>query len=66
MPGLTPYPPFPQDIHTSPLLVIDHELIQAGDADEIERLWKGATEMGFWYLMNHGVSEEAEGMFAMG
>ncbi|KAH9936761.1 Clavaminate synthase-like protein [Epithele typhae] len=63
MPGLTPYPPFPQDVSTSPLFVIDYELIKAGDADEIERLWKAATEMGFWHLTNH---EEEEGMFAMG
>ncbi|KAH9936866.1 Clavaminate synthase-like protein [Epithele typhae] len=66
MPGLTTYPPFPQDVPTCPLLVVDYELIKAGDADEIERLWRAATEMGFWYLMNHGVYEEAEAMFTMG
>ncbi|KAH9919166.1 Clavaminate synthase-like protein [Epithele typhae] len=54
MPGLTSHPPFPQDIPTCPESL-------AGDADEIERLWKAAKEMGFWYLC-----EESEGMFAMG
>ncbi|KAH9936752.1 Clavaminate synthase-like protein [Epithele typhae] len=46
MPGLTPCPPFPQDIPTCPLLA--------------------ATKTGFWHFTNHGVCEEAEGMFAMG
>ena len=47
MPGLT-LPPFPDDIPTHPLLVVDYELLKAGDSDEIEKLWKASTELGFW------------------
>lgn len=47
MPATT-LPPFPDNVQTHPLLVIDYELIKAGDADEIARLWKAATELGFW------------------
>ncbi|OCH93690.1 Clavaminate synthase-like protein [Obba rivulosa] len=66
MPGLTVYPPFPDDVPTAPLLVIDYALIKAGDNNEKDRLWKAATELGFWYLKNHGADEEANGMFDMG
>jgi len=47
MPGLT-LPPFPEDVPTHPLLVVDYELIKAGDQAEIDTLWKAATELGFW------------------
>ncbi|KAL5526725.1 hypothetical protein ACEPAF_8450 [Sanghuangporus sanghuang] len=65
MPGLT-LPPFPDNIKTHPLLVIDYELVKAGDLEEIDKLWKAATELGFWYLKNHGADKEVEGMFDMG
>lgn len=65
MPG-TIVPPFPDDVPTVPLLVIDYELIKAGDSTEIDRLWKAATELGFWYLKNHGADAEVAGMFDMG
>ncbi|KAJ6609556.1 hypothetical protein B0H10DRAFT_2063844 [Mycena sp. CBHHK59/15] len=61
----TAFPPFPDDIPTHPLLVIDYELIKAGDAAEIDRLWTAGTQLGFWYLKNHGVDVEAGGMFDM-
>ena len=48
MPGLTTYPPFPEDIPTAPLQVVDYQLIKAGDEGEIDKLWKAATELGFW------------------
>ncbi len=48
MPGLTTLPPFPDDVPTHPLLVIDYELIHAHNEEEIERLWRAATELGFW------------------
>ena len=49
MPGLSlSLPPFPGNIPTIPLLVIDYELIKAGDVQEIERLWDAATDLGFW------------------
>ncbi|KAF7313008.1 Clavaminate synthase-like protein [Mycena kentingensis (nom. inval.)] len=59
-------PPFPDDVPTHPLLVIDYALIQAGDETEKKRLWTAATTLGFWYLKNHGADEDVEGMFEMG
>lgn len=47
MPALT-LPPFPDDVKTHPLLVIDYELIKNGDQNEIDTLWKAATSLGFW------------------
>ncbi|KAF7331002.1 1-aminocyclopropane-1-carboxylate oxidase [Mycena venus] len=58
-------PDFPEDIPTHPLLVIDYSLLVAGDQYEIDRLWDAATNLGFWYLKNHGADELAEGMFQM-
>ncbi|KAI0959046.1 hypothetical protein AcW1_003993 [Taiwanofungus camphoratus] len=66
MPGLTNAPPFPDDVPTHPLLVVDYQLIKAGNEDEINKLWKAATELGFWYLKNHGADTEVEEMFEMG
>ncbi|KAI0031557.1 Clavaminate synthase-like protein [Vararia minispora EC-137] len=65
MPGTT-IPPFPDDVPTVPLLVIDYELIKARDKTEIDRLWDAATTLGFWYLKNHGADEAVAGMFEMG
>ncbi|KDQ63014.1 hypothetical protein JAAARDRAFT_146912 [Jaapia argillacea MUCL 33604] len=65
MPGVT-LPPFPEDVPVHPLLVVDYQLIKAGDPTEIDTLWKAATELGFWYLKNHGVDAEVNGMFDMG
>lgn len=47
MPGVT-YPPFPDNVPTHPLLVIDYGLINVGDEQEINRLWEAATTLGFW------------------
>jgi hypothetical protein len=44
----TTFPPFPADVPTHPLLVIDYERIKAGDQEEIEQLWAAATKLGFW------------------
>ncbi|KAI0036465.1 Clavaminate synthase-like protein [Vararia minispora EC-137] len=65
MPDTGP-PPFPDDIPTVPLAVIDYGLIQRRDSFEIDRLWDAATQLGFWYLKNHGCENEADGMFAVG
>ncbi|OAX31655.1 Clavaminate synthase-like protein, partial [Rhizopogon vinicolor AM-OR11-026] len=65
MPGTT-LPPFPDDVRTHPLLIIDYQLIKAGDKDEENRLWKAATTIGFWYLKNHGTDQEVSDMFEMG
>ncbi|KAG6873162.1 hypothetical protein C0995_002011 [Termitomyces sp. Mi166 len=59
-------PSFPDDVPTHPLLIIDYQLIAARDSHEIDRLWEAATKLGFWYLKNHGVDEEVDGMFDMG
>ena len=48
MPGLTTYPPFPEDVPTYPLVIVDYELIKAGDNEEIDKLWGAARDIGFW------------------
>lgn len=48
MPGLQNLPPFPDDVPTHPLLVIDYQLLLQHDEAEIDQLWKAATELGFW------------------
>ena len=48
MPGVTTFPPFPENISTHPLLVVDYDLVKARDQDEVAKLWKAATELGFW------------------
>lgn len=68
MPGLLTEdaPPFPEDVPTHPLLIIDYELIKRGAQEEKDKLWKAATELGFWYLKNHGVEKEVNEMFDLG
>ncbi|TFY68236.1 hypothetical protein EVJ58_g1136 [Rhodofomes roseus] len=65
MPGIVA-PLFPEDVPTHPLLVVDYQLIKAGDHDETEKLWRAATQLGFWYLKNHGADAEVDAMFEMG
>ncbi|KAI9566319.1 hypothetical protein HD554DRAFT_2277855 [Boletus coccyginus] len=65
MPG-TALPPFPTDVRTHPLLVVDFALLKAGNSTELDRLWKAATSIGFWYLKNHGADQEVSDMFDMG
>ncbi|KAI0828139.1 hypothetical protein BC628DRAFT_1429535 [Trametes gibbosa] len=50
MAGFANLPPFPND----------------RDEVEIDKLWKAATELGFWYMKNHGVDAEVDKMFDMG
>ncbi|EMD39822.1 hypothetical protein CERSUDRAFT_92312 [Gelatoporia subvermispora B] len=66
MPGLITYPSFPEDLPTAPLLVVDYALLKSGDETEKGRLWKAATELGFWYLKNHGSEHEVDEMFDVG
>ena len=47
MPGLN-LPPFPDDVPTVDLTVIDYSLLKAGDETETEKLWQAATVQGFW------------------
>ncbi|KAF7339074.1 Clavaminate synthase-like protein [Mycena venus] len=55
-----------KDVPIHPLLVIDYELIKAGNKHEIERLWTAGTTLGFWYLKNHGVDEERKMKYEQG
>lgn len=48
MPGLTTTVAFPEDVPTHPLLVVDYALILSGHKQELDKLWKAATELGFW------------------
>ena len=41
-------PPFPEDIPTHPLLVVDYQKLVEDDAAEIEQFWHAATTLGFW------------------
>ncbi|KAG7439376.1 Clavaminate synthase-like protein [Guyanagaster necrorhizus] len=59
-------PPFPDDVPTHPLLILDYQLLKQGDETEKERLWEAARKLGFWYLKNHGAEDEASRMFEMG
>lgn len=47
MPAAT-FPPFPDNVPTHPLLVIDYELIKRGDEAEIAKLWTAGRQLGFW------------------
>ena len=44
-PGL---PPFPEDVVTHPLVVVDYLKVKAGDQEEIDKLYGAATGLGFW------------------
>lgn len=66
MPGLTATAPFPDDVPVAPLVVIDYQLLLQGDKTEISKLWRAGTELGFWYLKNHGVEGEVNRMFDLG
>ncbi|KAJ6466028.1 hypothetical protein C8R47DRAFT_42715 [Mycena vitilis] len=59
------FPEFPKDIPTHSLLIVDYPLLLAGDRAEINKLWTAATNLGFWYLNNHGADKLAERMFQM-
>jgi len=65
MPALT-LPPFPDNVPTHPLLVVDYKLIEKRDPQELGKLYQAATELGFWYLKNHGVDDLVNSMFEMG
>ncbi|THH00771.1 hypothetical protein EW026_g1839 [Hermanssonia centrifuga] len=48
MPGLTKLPPFPEDVPTHPLLIIDYQLIKQGDSEEIDETLGGRNQAWFW------------------
>ncbi len=41
-------PPFPDDVPTVSLTVVDYGLLKSGDKNEINTLWDAATKQGFW------------------
>lgn len=48
MPTNVTLPAFPNDVTTHPLLVVDYALIKVGNEAEMDKLWRAATELGFW------------------
>ena len=42
------FPPFPEDVSTHPLVVVDYQKLLEEDTTEIEKLWQAATTLGFW------------------
>ncbi|KAK4058627.1 hypothetical protein OIO90_000071 [Microbotryomycetes sp. JL221] len=53
-----PVEPFPEDLKTHPLLVVDYEQVKAGDKAAIETLFKACSQLGFFYLKNHNIDPE--------
>lgn len=60
MPTSTRMPsvPFPDDIPTAPLRVIDYASLLAHDPVESKKLYQCAVDLGFFYLENHGLDYE--------
>ncbi|KIJ46828.1 hypothetical protein M422DRAFT_122242, partial [Sphaerobolus stellatus SS14] len=58
-------PPFPDNVPTHPLRIINYQLIKAKDEKEIESLWEAAKSLEFWYLKNHGADDEVDAMFSL-
>jgi isopenicillin N synthase-like dioxygenase len=56
-------PPFPSDVPTHPLVVVDYAKLRANDPEENDKLWLAATQFGFWYLKNHESAPIASEMF---
>lgn len=57
---------FPEDLECHPLLVVDFAKVKAGDEAEIDQLYNACTNLGFFYLKNHGIDDLTEPMFEMG
>ncbi|KAF4611479.1 hypothetical protein D9613_004584 [Agrocybe pediades] len=66
MPVAETLPPFPDDVPTHPLLVVDYQLIKKKDPSEVDKLWEAATKLGFWYLKNHEADDIVPEMFELG
>ncbi|KZT28362.1 Clavaminate synthase-like protein [Neolentinus lepideus HHB14362 ss-1] len=58
-------PPFPDDVATEELIVIDYGLLVIGDSREIGKLWDAATMQGFWYLRLDDLGPSADVMYAL-
>lgn len=47
--GPWPKAPFPEDLKTHPLLVVDYAKVVDGDKDEIQTLYDGASRLDWCY-----------------
>ena len=54
-------PPFPDDVPTAPLLRISLSKLLCRDADEEQRLWWAACDVGFFYLDLRKSEDDAVG-----
>lgn len=57
---------FPEDLECHPLLIVDFAKVKAGDEKEIDQLYQACSNLGFFYLKNHGLDDLTEPMFDMG
>ncbi|CAA7262121.1 unnamed protein product [Cyclocybe aegerita] len=60
------FPPFPEGLAVQDLLVVDYELLKAGDKSQANILWEAATTLGFWYLRNSPSEPFVEPVLEMG
>lgn len=49
-------PPFPSDLPTAKLEILDFDLLRKNDSKETERLYISCRDQGFFYLTNHHVA----------
>ena len=59
MPGLVrqkfPVEPFPEDLPTHPLLVVDFEQVKAGEQEAIDTLYKACSQLRFFCVFRDGI-----------
>ncbi|KAJ3506211.1 hypothetical protein NLJ89_g6994 [Agrocybe chaxingu] len=60
------FPPFSEGLPVQDLLVVDYELLKAGDKSQADILWQAATTLGFWYLRNSPSEPFVEPILEMG
>lgn len=58
-----PRAPYPEDVPTHPLLIVDYLAVEAGDEAAIDVLFKACSTLGFFYLANTEL--DAEPIFAV-
>lgn len=56
-------PPFPANLPTASLIVLDFDLLLKKDAQEVEKLYTACHQKGFFYLKNHKVDTDAAFQF---
>src|SRR5271170_5565812 len=56
-------PPFPDNLPTASLVILDFALLSKNHPEEIERMFTACREKGFFYLQNHKVDTEAAFQF---